>query len=193
MEGVFLFVGLFVVVGLVFFWPFQHDFLSPVPHTVQGSSAVMTAWGLWCWRETRFMAAPQAGLMTGAHLHTGNHHGCRSTPTTSTMSWVSTTAAFGQNTATSTSATDPQAVAATISPQELVRPFLNQIQCVYLQLSTHKTVTTFLEDIKGTTRWLNTSNQAQIVLFRPNYSFYVNLMKALRFNSFTAALIFRVN
>ena len=90
---------------------------------VQGSSAAMTAQALWCWQETRPVVAPQTGLMTGAHLRTGSHHGCPGTPTGFTMSRVTTTAACGLTIATSTLTIGLLADVATTGPQELVRSF----------------------------------------------------------------------
>ena len=127
--------------------------IFPVPLTDQGSSAATTAPELWCWRETLSVAAAQTGPTTGARLLTGNHHGCRVTPTGSTMSWVSNTAASGPTTATSTSTIDPPAAAAATNPRRLVRAFWSQM---YL----YRQFTTFWDD-QGPTRWLKSENQAQ--------------------------------
>lgn len=91
----------------------------------QDSSAAMTLQAIWCWQVTRSAAAPQTGLMTGAHPHTGIPHGCQVIPTGFMMSWVSTTAACGPTTAMSTSATGLQVGVVTTSLQEQVRLLLS--------------------------------------------------------------------
>ena len=116
------------------FSPLWHDFLLifPVLRMDQGSSAAMTAQALWCWRETRSVAAPQTGLTTGVHHHTGSRLGCLGTPTGFMTSWATTTAACGLTTATFTSTVDLLVGVATTGPQELVRVFIsafNTLDC----------------------------------------------------------------
>lgn len=107
-------------------WP-DVSALCPVLYMARGSSAAMTAQAPWCWPTTPLVAAPRTELMFGARLHTGSPLGCRGTPTGSMMSWVTTTAACGLTTATSTWAVDLPLGVTRTSPREQVRCFRCQL------------------------------------------------------------------
>lgn len=81
----------------------------------QDNSVAMTALVLRCWQQTRLGEVPQTEHTTGAHLHTRNPLEFLESPTGSTTSSVSTTAACGLTTATTTSNTGPPVTAGVTS------------------------------------------------------------------------------
>lgn len=90
-------------------------FLSTVLCTERDNSVAMTAPVLRCWQETRLGEALQTEHMTGARRRSRNPLEFLESPTGSTTSLVSTTAACGLTTVTTTSNIGPPVTAGVTS------------------------------------------------------------------------------